>query len=80
MRLSVILLLAVSASPDGFSQPTRQFMTTNLQTVSHNATLEELQPIFEAGRVAIVSDATGFHGLITRVDVLNYLRRRQMAA
>jgi cystathionine beta-synthase len=29
--------------------------------------------------VAIVADEAGFHGLITRVDVLNHLRR-QLAA
>ena len=55
-------------------------MTANLQTVPRTARLEELQPIFEAGRVAIVADAGGFYGLITRVDVLNHLRRRQLAA
>ena len=37
--------------------------------------LEELFAIFDTGRVAIVSDDLGFHGLITRVDVLNHLRR-----
>ena len=39
-----------------------------------------MQPIFEAGRVAIVADEAGFHGLITRVDVLNHLRRQRRAA
>jgi cystathionine beta-synthase len=73
------LLLAVSHHPAGFSQPVRNFMTTNLETVPRSATLERLQPIFEAGRVAIVADEAGFHGLITRVDVLNHLRR-QLAA
>ncbi len=27
------------------------------------------------GFVAIIADASGFHGLITRVDMLNHLRR-----
>jgi hypothetical protein len=26
--------------------------------------------------VVVVSDDEGFHGLITRIDVLNYLRRK----
>jgi cystathionine beta-synthase len=73
------LLLAVSHHPDGFSQAVRHFMSTNLETVPRDATLERLQPIFEAGRVAIVADQSGFHGLITRVDVLNYLRRKMAA-
>ncbi len=74
------LLLAVSRNAQGFSQPVREFMSSNLETVPRTARLEQLQPIFEAGRVAIVADAGGFHGLITRVDVLNHLRRRQLAA
>jgi cystathionine beta-synthase len=73
------LLLALSNHPAGFSQPVRHFMSTNLEKVPPSATLERLQPIFEAGRVAIVADEVGFYGLITRVDVLNHLRR-QMAA
>jgi hypothetical protein len=30
--------------------------------------------------VVIVADELGFHGLITRVDVLNHLRRQQHSA
>ena len=74
------LLLALSRDPAAFKHPIRNFMTTRLETVSPNASLEALLPIFEAGRVAIVADASGFHGLITRVDVVNYLRRRERAA
>ena len=55
-------------------------MTAKLETVAPQTPLEELLPIFDAGRVAIVADESGFHGLITRVDVLNYLRRRHLAA
>jgi len=74
------LLLAVSASPLAFRSPVSEFMTTRLETISPTAPLEDLWPIFDSGRVAIVADQAGFHGLITRVDVLNHLRRRQQAA
>ena len=33
------------------------------------------RPCSTAGHVAIVADAQGFHGLITRFDLLNHLRR-----
>jgi cystathionine beta-synthase len=42
--------------------------------------MDDLLPIFSAGRVAIVADGREFYGLITRVDVLSFLRRRQRAA
>lgn len=74
------LLLAVANDPAAFRKLCREFMTTKLETVSRHARVQDLIPIFDAGRVAIVADGDGFHGLITRVDVLNYLRRQQLAA
>lgn len=74
------LLLAASADPAAFHEATSRHMTSKLETVSPRASVESLFAIFDAGRVAIVADADGFHGLITRVDVLNFLRRRQKAA
>lgn len=73
------LLLAAANHADAFCKPCREFMTANLQTVSRQARLEDLIAIFDSGRVAIVSDESGFHGLITRVDVLNHLRRKRAA-
>ena len=51
-------------------------MVTQLQTVDVNASVDELLPLFDQGRVAIVEDAGRFVGLITKIDVLNYLRHR----
>jgi len=74
------LLLAVSSNPAAFREPVRKHMTAGPQTVRPETTLPDLLRILDAGRVAIVSDETAFYGLITRVDVLNYLRRRHLAA
>lgn len=74
------LLLAVSTDPTAFQHSAERHMTARLETVPPSTPIEGLLTIFDAGRVAIVADDSGFHGLITRVDVLNYLRRRQAAA
>ncbi len=74
------LLLAISGQQSAFAQPSSQFMTSHLETVPPCTSVERLLPILDSGRVVIVADDSGFHGLITRVDVLNYLRRRQNAA
>ncbi|MCE5266378.1 MAG: cystathionine beta-synthase [Planctomycetaceae bacterium] len=74
------LLLAVMADSASLQRPAREFMTTRLHTVRPQASLSELLPIFDAGRVVIVADDAGFYGLITRVDVLSYLRRQRFAA
>jgi len=74
------LLLAAAENPRAFGAPVRELMTEKLETVPRNAPVESLLPIFDSGRVVIVMDNDGFHGLITRVDVLNYLRRQSRAA
>jgi cystathionine beta-synthase len=70
------ILLAVYGNADRFREPVRAAMTSRLETVSVDATIGALMPIFERGRVAIVVDGDAFLGLITRYDLLNYLRRR----
>ena len=37
--------------------------------------IDELRGVLDRGLVAIVADAGGFHGLITRFDLLNHLRK-----
>jgi cystathionine beta-synthase len=74
------LLFALTGTEAAFRQPVHTFMTRRLQTVTPQASIQELLPIFDAGRVAIVSDDNGFYGLITRVDVVSYLRRQHQAA
>ncbi|HVR04194.1 MAG TPA: CBS domain-containing protein, partial [Polyangia bacterium] len=70
------LLLAVSQDPAAFRRPVRDFMTSRLETVAPTTPLPEILPIFEKGMVALVVEDGRFLGLITRIDVLNYLRRR----
>lgn len=74
------LLLATSDDLASFRSPISQSMSKKLTTVSPQTAIEDLRPILDAGLVAIVADASGFHGLITRLDLLNYLRRRHKAA
>jgi cystathionine beta-synthase len=47
-----------------------------LKTVPVNTPVRELMPMLDSGLVAIVMDGDSFVGLITRMDVLNSLRRR----
>jgi cystathionine beta-synthase len=71
------LLMAVRKNDGAFDSPVRDFMTANVRTIDHRASFEELSSILDAGLVAIVSDADGFHGIITRIDVLNFLRKER---
>lgn len=70
------LLLAVSADPARFREPVGNYMSANLETIAPDADLPALLDILDRGRVPIVCDEERFLGLITRIDLLNYLRRR----
>ncbi|MFK7956053.1 MAG: pyridoxal-phosphate dependent enzyme [Lysobacterales bacterium] len=69
------VLLAVYDHKERFSDPVSSAMTSELDFVAVDADLRSLLPIFDAGKVAIVRDNGRFLGLITRIDLLNYLRR-----
>jgi cystathionine beta-synthase len=70
------LLLHVYGDEKKFVESVSTAMITELQTLDVKAPVEDLLPLFEHGRVAIVMDGAKFLGLITRIDLLNYLRRR----
>ncbi|MFN3584492.1 pyridoxal-phosphate dependent enzyme [Phenylobacterium sp.] len=58
-----------------FKQPVSAAMTAKLNTLQAGQPLDALLPIFEQDQVAIVMDGRDFLGLITRIDLINYLRR-----
>ncbi len=75
------ILAVLEGSYDGrwdrFNAPVRSAMTADLHTLQANQTLEALLPVFERNEVAIVFDGDEFIGLITRVDLINHLRRNR---
>jgi cystathionine beta-synthase len=57
-----------------FARPVRDVMVTRLETISANAPIADLVPVFRNGLVAIVMDGERFLGLATRMDLINYFR------
>jgi cystathionine beta-synthase len=70
------VLLHVYGDESKFRDPVSTAMASRLQMLDVKSPIESLLKVFEAGRVAIVMDGEKFLGLITRIDLLNYLRRR----
>jgi cystathionine beta-synthase len=70
------LLVRVQDGGGSFADPVRSAMTDRLETFQPSASLQELRSILDRGEVAIVLDRDQFVGLITRIDMLNYLRRK----
>ncbi|HEX5378537.1 MAG TPA: cystathionine beta-synthase [Phenylobacterium sp.] len=58
-----------------FQQPVSSAMTARLHTLQASQPLDALLPVFDKDQVAIVLDGREFLGLITRIDLINYLRR-----
>ena len=70
------ILMAVYADAGRFRAPVRDAMTSRLETLQASTPIDALLRIFGEGKVAIIMDGDKFLGLITRYDLLNYLRRR----
>ncbi|MCX8571615.1 MULTISPECIES: pyridoxal-phosphate dependent enzyme [Hyphomicrobiales] len=58
-----------------FNAPVATAMARELHTLQSSQTLDALLPIFDRNEVAIIFDGEEFVGLITRVDLINHLRR-----
>jgi cystathionine beta-synthase len=70
------LLVRVQDGRGSFADPVSSAMTNRLETFQPSASLQDLRSILDRGEVAIILDEDRFVGLITRIDMLNYLRRR----
>ena len=70
------LLMRVFRDEARFKDPVHQAMTSQLETIQVDRPIEDLLPIFDQGRVAIVVEGDTFLGLITRIDLLNHLRQK----
>lgn len=70
------VLLHVYGDEARFADPVSAAMVARLDKVAVHAPVEALLPVFDRGHVAIVMEGEQFLGLITRIDLLEYLRRR----
>ncbi|HBK90700.1 MAG TPA: cystathionine beta-synthase [Parvularcula sp.] len=68
------ILFAVVRNRDKFKDPVKSAMTYRVETLDAAEKMEELLPVFARGHVAVVTKGGKFEGLITRTDLLNYLR------
>ncbi len=70
------VLLAAERDTALFRNPVREFMSSKLVMIDAHAPFESLLALFDQGLVPIVRESERFSGLITRMDVLNHLRRK----
>jgi cystathionine beta-synthase len=70
------ILMTVYDQENRFKDKVRDAMTKKLEVIDAKSPLSALLPIFARDYVAIINDGEEFLGLITRIDLLNHLRRR----
>ena len=70
------VLLHVYSDESRFRDPVLTAMVSKLDKIDVRAPVESLLPVFDRGHVVIVTEGDQFLGLIARIDLLNYLRRR----
>lgn len=70
------LLLAVHGDSTRFHSPVRNAMTSRLETIPAEASVQAVYDILDRGYVALVTEGDSFLGLITRSDLLSHLRRK----
>ena len=70
------VLLHVYGDEARFRDTVSTAMVSKLDRLDVKSPIEALLPVFDRGQVAIIMDGDTFLGLITRIDLLNYLRRR----
>ena len=68
-------LLTTSGDPNAvFARPVKDVMVTRLETISADAPIADLVPLFRKDYIAIVMDGDRFLGIATRLDLINYFR------
>lgn len=73
------LLARLHADATAFSTPVSAAMSADVITLAPQAPLAELAEQLRRGLVAVIADDSGFHGLVTRVDLINHLRKEVTA-
>jgi cystathionine beta-synthase len=70
------VMRAVTRGESHFRDLVRKHMATELETLAPGDTIDQVIAILDRDHVAIIADDERFHGLITRIDLLNHLRRK----
>jgi cystathionine beta-synthase len=70
------LLIALHDDLTKFAMPVKEAMVSKVETLPPDAPLSALMPIFARDHVAVLEKDGRFIGLITRIDLINHLRRR----
>jgi cystathionine beta-synthase len=70
------LMLATFGRPDAFHRPVAEVMAAELESLDASASEQALLEVLTLGKVAVIRDGAAFLGFVTRIDLVNHMRRR----
>ncbi len=74
------LLVAALANGNAFDKVVSEVMSTKVETLPPSAPLADLVSLLDRGMIGVIVSQNALFGLVTRIDLVNYLRRRAAAA
>ena len=70
------VLIAATAGDASFARPVGELMSSAVETLPPSAPIDTLVALFAQGKVGVIVEPSGaLIGLVTRVDLINHLRR-----
>lgn len=74
---SDVLLALEDLDTIKFEEKVSKYMTADLEVLGPKDDLKSLVTILKKGYTAIIQDKDRFYGVVTRIDLLNYLKRKR---
>ena len=74
---SDVLLALEDLDTKKFEEQVSKYMTANLEVLTPQNDLKDLIAILKKGYTAIIMDQKQFYGVVTKIDLLNYLKRKR---
>jgi cystathionine beta-synthase len=69
------LLVAALDGGKAFDRPVRDLMSRKVETLAPTASIQDLVAVLDRGLIGVVVDNGALFGIVTRIDLVNYLRR-----
>ena len=74
---SDVLLALEDLDTQKFEEKVSKYMTADLEVLTPKNDLKDLVAILKKGYTAIIMDKKHFYGVVTKIDLLNYLKRKR---
>ncbi len=72
------ILLGIYEDKDSFQMAVGEVMVRDLDTMPPGASIDDIVTLFKQDKVAIIAEGDVFYGLITRIDLINHLRKQML--